>query len=130
MRFSFLILLMAIPSIGRAEGMPCWMNHDTIPTKLTQVAILKTLLLPIDLGNPEQDLNDRISHNDFRFLAIGGFSIEYPGLSNKSLLCTYGFRFIVGTSDAIESPEHNELSGKFLHYAEQYNVLLESLLNR
>ena len=121
---------MTIPSFGKAEGMPCWMDHDTIPTKLTQVAILKTLLLPIDLDNPEQDLNARTNHNDFRFLAVGGFGIEYPGLRNKSLLCTYGYRFIVGTSDAVESTEHNELSGKFARYAEQYNVLLESQLTR
>ena len=113
-----------------AEGMPCWMNHDTVPTKLTQVAILKTLLLPIDLDNPEQDLKARVSHNDYRFLAVGGFGIEYPGLKNKTLLCTYGYRFIVGTSDAVESDEHNELSGKFSFYAEQYNVLLEALVNR
>lgn len=121
---------MAFPSVGMAEGMPCWMNHETVPTKLTQVAILKTLVLPIDLDNPEQDLIARISHNDFRFLAVGGLGIEYPGLKNKTLLCTYGYRFVVGTSDAVESAEHNELSGKFSLYAEQYNVLLEALLSR
>ena len=96
--------------MAKAEDVPCWMNPDTIP-ETTQVAVLKTHLLPINLHSPENDLEARITHKDFRFIAIGGFGLEFPGLKNKELLCTHGFRFITGTSDALEGKEHGKLIG-------------------
>ncbi len=127
MRVLSVILFLSISLFAKAGDVPCWMNPDTIP-ETTQVAVLKTHLLLINLDAPESDLDARISHKDFRFIAIGGFGMEFPGLKNKELLCTYGFRFITGTSDALESKEHGELMGSFRLYAQKYNIKMESLV--
>jgi len=128
MRVLNVILFLSLSLPATAENVPCWMNPDTVP-ETTQVAILKTYLLPINLETPESDLTARISHEDFRFIAIGGFGVEYPGLKNKELLCIYGFRYIIGTSDALESKEHRNLIQAFKNYAMRYNVKLESILD-
>ncbi|WP_299263139.1 hypothetical protein [uncultured Psychrosphaera sp.] len=127
MRVLSVILFFSISFLAKAENVPCWMNPDTIP-EITQVAVLKTHLLPINLDAPENDLKVRISHKDFRFIAIGGFGVEYPGLKNKELLCTHGFRFITGTSDGLESKEHGELTHAFKVYAKKYNMKMEGII--
>ena len=127
MRLLSVILFFSISLMARAEDVPCWMNPDVIP-ETTQVAVLKTHLFPINLNTPENDLAARITHKDFRFIAIGGFGMEFPGLKNKELLCTHGFRFIAGTSDVLESKEHGELMGAFRLYAQKYNIKMESLV--
>lgn len=111
-----------------AEEIPCWLNPDTMP-ETKQVAVLKTHLLPINLEAPKEDLKARIAHQDFRFIAIGAFGITYPGLKNKELLCIHFFRYITGTSDALESKEHGELMQAFKNYAIKYNSALEANLN-
>lgn len=121
----FLFLVFGFSAL--AEDVPCWMNPDTIP-ETEQVAILKTYLLPINLEAPEEDLKARIKHHDNRFIAIGGFRVTYPGLTDKELLCKYGFRYIIGTSDALESREHRDLIQAFSRYAAKYNKALEGIL--
>ncbi|TMP23090.1 hypothetical protein CWB99_23545 [Pseudoalteromonas rubra] len=128
MRVLIVILFLSLSSTAVAETIPCWKNPDTIP-ETKQIAVLKTHLLPINLETPEQDLKERVSHEDYRFIAIGSFGIDYPGLNNKELLCTYGFRYITGTSDALESKEHGSLIQAFKGYAVKYNTKLEGMLS-
>lgn len=118
------LFLVFLSSLVLADDRPCWHDPDLNPDT-TQTAILKTYLLPIRLESPREDLELRIEHDDYRFIAIGGFGMEFPGLRNKELLCQHGFRYISGTSDALESREHGELIQAFSEYAEQYNSLLE-----
>ncbi|WP_445364565.1 hypothetical protein ACJJIQ_10575 [Microbulbifer sp. ANSA003] len=111
-----------------SDEIPCWMNPDTVP-ETTQLAVLKTYLLPINLDAPRKDLEARIKHQDYRFIAIGGFGHGYPGLSDKEMLCKYGSRYIMGTSDALKGREHSRLSHAFSRYAKEYNMALEKKLS-
>src|SRR5690606_32515014 len=115
-------------SMVLAEEVPCWADHDAIP-ETSQVSVLKTHLLPIRLESPQSDLDLRLEHQDYRFIAIGAFGVTYPGLKDKELLCVHGYRYITGTSDAIESKEHSQLVQAFTAYAVKYNTLLEARLS-
>ncbi|MBB5210262.1 hypothetical protein [Microbulbifer hydrolyticus] len=128
MRLLSIIFFFLLSSSAYSNEIPCWMNPDTVP-ETTQLALLKTYLLPINLNSPRKDVEARIKHKDYRFIAIGGFGIGYPGLSNKELLCKYGSRYIMGTSDALESKEHGKLSHEFNSYAKEYNMALERKLS-
>lgn len=127
LRVLVVILAFSPGSFVLADQPLCPDNQDVSP-EVSQLAILNTHLLPIRLESPQSDLALRLEHGDFRFIAIGGFSMTYPGLRNRELLCTYGFRYIAGTSDALESKEHNQLVQAFTTYAKEYNMLLEAEL--
>jgi hypothetical protein len=120
MRNITLALIMMTAHISYAESDKCWLDEATVPD-ISQTAQLLTMQLAINLQDPSGDLGMRIAHRDYRFIAIGGYSIDYPGLSDLSLLCTHGGRLIEGTSDAIESDEHALLMQRFKKYAELYN---------
>lgn len=128
LRIVAVILALSSNSLALADHPLCWDSQETTP-ETTQVAILKTHLLPIRLESPQSDLALRLEHKDFRFIAIGAFKMTYPGLSDRELLCVYGFRYITGTSDALESKEHSQLIQAFTNYAKKYNTLLEAELS-
>ncbi|MBB5211505.1 hypothetical protein [Microbulbifer hydrolyticus] len=128
MRLLSIIFVFLFSTSVYSDEIPCWMNPDTVP-ETTQLAVLKTYLLPINLDSPGKDLEARVKHQDYRFITIGGFGIGYPGLSNKEFLCKYGSRYIMGTSDALESKEHSRLTHEFSRYAKEYNMALERKLS-
>ena len=123
-----IFLVSAFSISAAAENVPC-QNHPETSPKTTQLGVLKTQLLPINLEFAQEDLVARLAHHDYRFIAIGGFGITYPGLENRELLCAHGFRFIHGTSDGLDSREHNQLVQAFTRYATTYNKLLEARLS-
>ena len=111
--------------LNRAE--PCWISGDDWGLKTTQKAMLKTYLLAINLDDPKGDAKLRLEHNDYRFLGIGALGISYPSIDKSddiNALCEYGGRYIDGTSDVYEGPEHQALSIKVLKYAQSYNQYL------
>ena len=81
-----------------------------------------------DLENPTRDLENNISHNDYRFLCVYGYTETIPGVTidkNMSeLKDKYGIRCIDGTTDAIEDDEHLKLMNSVVNYAEEYNTEL------
>lgn len=120
-----LIILLVVSVKIVADEKSCWLDPDLVsPTK--QLALLRTLQLPIRLDKPEEDARLRMKHGDFRLLGIGELGIIYPGLENMDLLCKVGGRYIEGTSDVIEGEEHAKLMQKFREYAEKYNKLIIS----
>ena len=102
---------------------PCWVSGDAPDVITSQLSILKSYLLPINLDDPEGDAKKRIHNKDYRLLGIGGLGVEFPSVdsSEKEILCTLGWRYIQGTSDVHESKEHIELIKKFKKYSEIYN---------
>ena len=125
MKSLILIILLVVSVRIVADEKPCWMDPDFVsPTK--QLALLRTLLLPIRLDKPEEDAYLRMKHGDYRLIGIGELGITYPGLENMELLCKVGGRYIEGTSDMVEGEEHANLMRKFRKYAEEYNKIIIS----
>jgi len=63
-------------------------------------------------ANPDQDADRAMAVGDYRFLAVYGFTIEFPGLSQdkwKGIMDAKNFRPIEGTSDAYCSKQHASL---------------------
>jgi len=100
---------------------------------VSDLAILKTSMLGINLNDPEGDLKKRIAHEDYRFIGLYGLGPEYPALKfpeDKPLLCFYGYKMIEGTSDALEGAKHIELVIKVGKYADIYNGKMREYLRR
>ena len=113
--------------LAQSADLPCWRDPNLeVSPSTSQLAVLRSYLLPIDLDQPAQDLQVRIQHGDLRFLGIGGFVLGFPGLENRELICEHGFRYIQGTTDGLDSPEHGRLVHQFEQYATEYNSLLEA----
>jgi hypothetical protein len=124
-----IVTLISANAFAQSGEIPCWLDPDLeIQPSTSQIAVLQTYLLPIDLDSPDKKLKDRIKHGDFRFIGIRGFTMYVPGLENQDLVCEHGVRIISGTSDAFESVQHLELVSEFTEYAAQYNALLEATI--
>jgi|SRR6056297_519124 len=122
--------ILSANALAQAANLPCWLDPDReVSPSTTQLAVLRSYLLPIDLEAPARDLQARIQHGDLRFLGIGGLGMGFPGLENRELICEHGFRYIQGTTDGLDSPEHGRLVGRFEQYATEYNSLLEEHVN-
>jgi hypothetical protein len=81
-------------------------------------------------ANPEADAANAIARGDLRFLAVGGFTTDVPGVptpKENSLVRTHGVRAIPGTSD---NPVSIELQILAVGYAERYNKHLLDHLSR
>ena len=126
-------------AVTQADGdkPPCWADDDYWMNEgmrypiTSKAGMLKTFLLPINLDTPEADAIIRHAHADFRFLAVGGFTVMVPEVdrfAEDELICKYGTRFIDGTSDAIERGEHERLMAEFVEYSRKYNLEMRRLL--
>lgn len=129
--FTLVALVLFMPSKlfagGNEDHVPCWISGDAPNVITTQLSILKSYLLPINLDDPEGDARKRLENKDYRILAIGGLGIVFPGLDTSKeggILCTLGWRFIYGTTDAYENEEHINLIGSFTKYAKAYNAII------
>ena len=81
-----------------------------------------------DIG---RDVDRAFRRSDFRFVAIGGVGPFFPGLERKSsevesFTRRYGYRFIEGTSDFVDSPEQDRFQTAAYEYAKSYNLRLYS----
>jgi hypothetical protein len=87
---------------------------------------LRNELKILNIENPKQDLTARIGRDDFRFIGLYGYNNYFPGINENDspLIDKYGALMLEGTSDSIESKEHNELIQKAKKYAEIYNTAL------
>ncbi len=91
-------------------------NADSIVTELQNF-----LSVP-----PRARLDTSLAAKDFRFLGVYGYTVEVPGVpsSESSRITRSGVFGIPGTSDALLSEEHAQLTKRARSYAEQYNRLL------
>ena len=112
-----------------AEDKPCWNDPDYEGEYKTSLeGVLRSYLLPMNLDEPSSDADVRFKSKDYRFLQIGSFQMELPGLGDRELICTYGFRYVKGTSDGLEGKEHAVPITKFRQYVKAYNIHMQSLL--
>ena len=108
-------------------------GEQVCQSKTTDLAILKTTIMAINLNDPSGDLKQRLANKDYRFLGLYGLGPEYPALKfpeDKELLCSYGEKMLEGTSDSLESEEHAELVIILSKYANSYNTLLKEYLKK
>jgi len=127
MRVLVLFVLFGIAIPASAEDVPCWLDPSIEP-KVSLHASLKSLLLPIRLDEPENDAKLRFEHGDYRILANYGFTAEFTGIKDKSIICKVGVRYLEGTSDGLEGREHLQLVEKVRVYARKYNLTMLRLL--
>jgi len=88
-------------------------------------------LKKLKIDNAVPDAKKAIAINDFRLLAVRGYTIEVPGIkeSVSKIEKKFGIKIIEGTSDAFEGPEHKYLNEIARKYAEQYNQTIINYLN-
>ena len=92
---------------------------------------LRITLQSLDLQRPAQDLDAALMAGDSRFVCVYGITADAPGVESldRPVLQRQGMKCLEGTSDAIESPEHNELIRRASRYARDYNVELLRRIN-
>jgi hypothetical protein len=80
-------------------------------------------LRKLKIENAVQDALKSIESKDYRLLAVRGYALNVPGVSEdvRSIETSYGIKIIEGTSDAIEGPEHKRLNDNARAYAKIYN---------
>jgi hypothetical protein len=113
----FLLLLLIFACIS------CVQHKDKSPTNSER---LKQEISKLDLNAPKNDLNINIKKGDLRFMCVCGYGCYSPGLKRDDipLETKYGQNCIEGTSDVIESDEHESLINTATEYAERYNAEL------
>jgi len=78
----------------------------------------------VETSDPLVDAKRSIKANDFRLLAVLGYTWVLPGVKDErkfKLRKKYGIKIIEGTSDVLESEEHARLIKLARNYAYQYN---------
>ena len=93
------------------------------PTPLTSQ--LRETLSHVSLETPVVDLDRYLALGDKRFVCVRGYTSIAPGVDDASDLTErYGMRCLDGTSDGIESAEHEKLMASAYRYARMYNAEL------
>jgi hypothetical protein len=93
------------------------------PTPLTSQ--LRETLSHVSLETPIVDLDRYLALGDKRFVCVRGYTSIAPGVDDASDLTErYGMRCLDGTSDGIESAEHEKLMASAYRYARIYNAEL------
>jgi hypothetical protein len=87
---------------------------------------LRVTLQSLNLRHPDQDLEAALKSGDHRFVCVYGITEKAPGVEelDNAALQRQGMRCLEGTSDAVESPAHDELIRQAISYARDYNVEL------
>lgn len=83
------------------------------------------------ISNPYLDFFKSVKSNDFRFIAVMGYSLYIPGIKYnmyKKFIKKYKYKLIYGTSDCIMSESHNDMNDLSDEYAFIYNKLLINYL--
>jgi hypothetical protein len=98
-------------------------DSETVPGQTEQ---LSRALEKLDLSNPIADLDASLRAGDKRFVCVFGYAATAPGVSQADEVTVQrrGMKCIEGTSDALESDEHERLIGKATNYARSYNLEL------
>ena len=73
---------------------------------------------------PEDDLKAAIQNQDFRFLSINGVGLIVPGVYIQCLDRDKQINPIKGTSDVLETREHEKLNQVAIKYAKSCNTKL------
>jgi outer membrane lipoprotein LolB len=119
-QYSLAVLITICIALGA-----CSAKNDS-ETAQAQTKRLSLALEKLDLSNPVADLDAALRAGDKRFVCVLGYGATAPGVSTKDeiSLQSRGMRCIEGTSDALESDEHERLTGKAIAYARSYNLEL------
>jgi len=80
--------------------------------------------LPTD---PEAAATRRYVSGLKQFLAVQGYAVEVPGITDKVLIEKLGYRVLRGTSDAFEDESCSEYQKKATAYASRYNFKIREL---
>ena len=78
-------------------------------------------------ADPISDAKTAIENNNKKYVAVYGFSIEIPGISEEESFEAYSnnnYEAIEGTGDDLCSEEHAELTNMAREYASNYNKTL------
>ncbi len=88
---------------------------------------LQGVLSKLDENNVESDVETRIESGDFRYAAVFGLGIRFPGLPEREMpIATLNENHwtMNGTSDLWESSHHREMVERAWRYARRYNELM------
>lgn len=128
-KYTLMIFLLMFIPLGTSANQktPCWLDNDNGSFSTSYVKIFRALLIPDDLENPISSALKHHQIGDFRFIAVKGYGLEFPG-ADKTYVCTYGWRVISGTGDAHSSREDYIKSNKIKAYAKEYNREMYKLI--
>jgi len=114
--FVFAVLLLSPSTTSYSGAAP--QNDST--------ATLSRTIATLNLSDPLADLDLSLKRGDHRFIGINSYTCMAPGISDADyrLMRRFGLRCLDGTSDAIESKEHERLQEKASAYARTYNLEL------
>ncbi len=118
-------LIFAQDSFAGEDSLNC--SELNISEITTEKSKLESNLLPIILEQPEVDAKKRISHGDFRFIAVQGEAFNVPEVTSKEnfkAICRYGVKEISGLTPSPENSQHFKLMIKFKEYISKYNIFL------
>jgi hypothetical protein len=97
----------------------------------SKLGVLRTSVEGFNLDMPEEDLERRLNHGDYRLIGVLGYTLSIPGTDMDQFSPTVkqlGVHIVDGTSDALEGEEHGKLVREVRQYAKQYNQALLSRL--
>ena len=85
-----------------------------------------------EFRDPEEDLKEAISKEDYRFMFVCGIACEAPGVDDyyDKYSQQYAYVTIDKTGDYMLSNEHGRLKAVVQAYAEEYNKLLIEEIER
>src|ERR1700689_5369593 len=91
---------------GVAALNACDSHHSTTTT--VDLSALRAL----NIDKAESDAQKAIATDDFRLLAVQGYSTDVPGAGDdvEKAKDQYGLRMLAGTTDAPTSQEHERLN--------------------
>ena len=101
---------------------PSAASYGDIASQNNSIATLSRTLATLNLSDPFADLELNLKQGDHRFIGINGYTCMATGIADieYQLLRRFGFRCLDGTSDVIESKEHDRLQEKASAYAREY----------
>ncbi len=126
----FFLMLFNAPQLFAGECISKEGGQQIVIGSITSnLSVLKTWQMEINLKKPKQDAIKRLKIGDFRLLAMAT-NPYYPlpkGYSkalDEKTVCLLGERFIEGLGDSLELGEWAAIADKFFAYAAIYNVTI------
>lgn len=114
-------------SFSDKKANPCWVSFwvkDGYEPITSELAMLKSNTLALDLSDVDKSVENHINIKDFRLLAVDGVDGPvFPGLQDidKSKICKYGARFIDGAFGSTHGEEYLSFKKKFVIFSSKYN---------
>ena len=88
-------------------------------------AIDRIPISDIAAKDPQADARDAVGRGDLRFVAVHGFTVEFPGLLPPAPREREpAYIIIEGTSDGVQSEVDRALNAAARAYAERYNAII------